>query len=105
MRATAAGLKRRLGPECTADVVDRQVVAKLDDLLAPRVAFRRVCGPGSPQEERALQILAKPCTARESCPGVAEARGRLGRGNALDEVGAQCLVLAVVGLAVRGKPV
>ena len=84
-----------------ADVIDGEVLLPQgDDGVAEGIGLGRGLGPlGRRQEEGAAGILAELVDQdTEAARGIAEAAGDLGAGEAIDEEGAEGLVLAVGGV-------
>ena len=87
--------------ESLADVVDRQILlAQGDDLLPEPLGFGGGFGAlGRREEELAVGVLAELMDQdAEASGGVTTTAGGFGRGQSLDEEGAQGFVLAVGGV-------
>ena len=87
--------------QVSADVIDGEVLlAQRDDAITKGVGFGCDLRPlGRGQEEIPSGTLAKLVDEdAEASWGVTEAASGLGTGNAIDEKGAKCLVLAVRGV-------
>jgi hypothetical protein len=86
--------------EETSDVVDGEILlSQSDNLLTDRVLLGRSFGPRfRGEEELPVKVMAKLVAEdTEASRGVAESLGRLVRGESLDEVGSEGLILAVSG--------
>ena len=87
--------------QVAADVVDREVLlAKGNDPIAEGIGFGCAEGPfGRGAEEVASGILAKLMDEdAEASRGIAEAASGLVAGQSVDEIGTECLVLAMGGV-------